>query len=191
MLIDILRSCFDIWKCFFLNILKVVSLKYVLTIVILCPLIFLKSSLAQSKITFIAPYELKENIEKSGKPSIIQFWVPNCANAQETITGYKKMEEQYGQHIDFYFIGLTNKEILVADLVNEVRYPYQIYIADTTTEVDINLRKNVFCKLFNEYFSQQKQKDFITVFLDRNDHIVYSGNRLKLKRKQVKKLIRQ
>jgi len=148
------------------------------------------SAFAQDNVQYITPSELKKNIDNSKKPTVLQFWIPNCANADEIITEYQRLEEKFGKEVNFYFIGITNKAALVNDLIRKGDYTHNIYIADTAIDKNINSRKETFCKVLNSFFNRKSPFDFITLFLDKNGKLFYAGDRLKLKDRQIKNLIR-
>lgn len=141
------------------------------------------------EIIYITPQQLVKNMKNSNKATVIQFWVPNCDAAQEIITEYKKLEEQYYSKIDFYFLGLTNKKELVENLVKTNNYKGRIYIIDPSVNEDIIVRKEVFaqelCSLLD-----LKSKDFITMYLNRNDKKIYYGNNLDIKESKIKSALK-
>ena len=56
---------------------------------------------AQHKVYAVTPDQLAFKIQSGDKPSIVQFWVPNCENNIEIVEGYKNLMENYGKAINF------------------------------------------------------------------------------------------
>lgn len=144
---------------------------------------------AQQEIYTVTPEKLALKIQSSKKPSIVQFWVPNCENNIEVVERYKILMEQYGTFINFYFVGITNKEDLVQDLMMKTDYNYNFYIIDKSiSPEDLNARKETFNKIFTKLFSARK-KDFITGYFAKENNSFSLTNRIKIRESKIKKLI--
>ena len=143
---------------------------------------------AQKEIYSLTPEKLALEIQSSKKPSIVQFWVPNCENNIEIVKRYKILMEKYGTDINFYFVGITNKEELVQDLMIKTNYKHNFYIIDKSiSPEDLYLRKETFNKIFTKLISGNK-KDFITGFFAIGNNFNLTNN-IKIKESKIKKLI--
>ncbi|MBW8359076.1 MAG: hypothetical protein K0M63_04645 [Weeksellaceae bacterium] len=144
---------------------------------------------AQQKIYSLTPDELAFKIQSCNNPSIVQFWVPNCENNIEIVEGYKNLMEKHGNAINFYFIGITNKEELVQELMAKTNYPFDFYIIDKNISPEnLNLRKEAFNKIFTEKISAEK-KDFITGYFGIKNNRFFLNNSIKVRRSRIKRLI--
>jgi thiol-disulfide isomerase/thioredoxin len=151
--------------------------------------LFTFSIYAQNNIIYLTPEELVNNIKNDTlKAAVIQFWIPNCANAKEIVTHYKELEDQYGAKVNFYFIGITNKETLVDTLIEDTAYKYNIYIAAPSVNDDITIRRETFaakvCHLLN-----LKKSDFLTMYLKKNGKVIYYGDAIDIKKSKLKEVL--
>jgi thiol-disulfide isomerase/thioredoxin len=153
-----------------------------------CLFVFSASAFAQ-KIVHLTPQQLIDSSKASGRPAIIQFWIPNCAASKEIVIKYKQLQEEYGTEADFYFIGITNKDSLVSNLVSATGYNHKIYVADAAVAEDLMDRRSVFCNEVCRLLGT-KEKDFITLYLDKNNTPIYIGDDLEIKPKKIKKLLK-
>lgn len=144
---------------------------------------------AQESIVYITPAKLAENIKKNtDKATVIQFWVPNCANAAEIVNHYNILENDYAKAVDFYFIGITNKQELVSTLLKNNNFKHTIYIADPSVNNELGARKESFslelCKLL-----KIKETDFITMYLDKKDKVIHYGDEIDVEKEKLKKTL--
>jgi len=151
--------------------------------------LFSLCGVAQQSIIYLTPEKLVENIRTNTiKASVIQFWIPNCANAEDIITNYSDLENQYSGDVDFYFIGITNKESLVRTLIKNTRFRHKIYIADPLVNQDLTIRRETFaarvCHLLN-----LKKNDFLTMYIDKKDKMTYYGDAIYIDPKKLKKIL--
>lgn len=120
------------------------------------------------KIEALTPLSLYEKIKNSPKPAVVQFWIPNCENRVEIVKNYQNLIKTHGENIDFYFIGITNKEELIADLMAETQFSATLYMADKSISPnDIYQRLPIFSHEFSRLV-KGKKKDFITAYLSKN-----------------------
>jgi len=140
------------------------------------------------EIIYITPPQLFDEIKNSSKASVVQYWVPNCANVDDIVIEYKNLQNAYSNNIDFYFLGLTNKEELVANVVKKTGYNYKIYIIDKSVDVELPRRKETFSKEFCKLLDIE-ESDFITMYLDTDDSVKIKSNDIKLKKVKLKKII--
>ncbi len=144
---------------------------------------------AQQKVYAVTPEHLASEIQSSGKPSIIQFWVPNCENNIQIVEGYKNLIAKYGSELNFYFIGITNKEELVQELMTKTNYPFDFYIIDKSISPEnLYLRKEAFNKTFTEKISAGK-KDFVTGYFGIRNNRFFLNNTIKVRTSRIKQLI--
>lgn len=143
---------------------------------------------SQSEIVYLTPEKLYEDIRNSGKYSVIQFWVPSCKNNVEIVTNYKLLVDKYGAEINFYFIGITNKESLVTDLITQTGYNSKLYIIDKSIlPNDLFNRKKVFNEKFTQYLSSKK-KDFITGYIKSNFSEVTLNNKINVNESKIERV---
>jgi thiol-disulfide isomerase/thioredoxin len=144
---------------------------------------------AQHKVYAVTPDQLVFKIESSNKPSIVQFWVPNCENNIEIVEGYKNLMENYGNAINFYFIGITNKEELVEELMAKTNYQFDFYIIDKSVSPEnLYLRKETFNRTFTEIISAKK-KDFVTGYFGRKNVSFFLTRSIKIRKSKIRQLI--
>lgn len=128
-------------------------------------------------------------IQSSHKPSIVQFWVPNCENNIEIVEGYKKLIHDYGTAIEFYFIGITNKEDLVRDLMVRTEFNFNLYIIDKNISPEnLYLRKETFNRTFTELISASKN-DFVTGYFRAKNNSFILTNSIKIRKSKIRKLM--
>ncbi|MDV6169802.1 thioredoxin domain-containing protein [Flavobacterium sp. DG1-102-2] len=144
---------------------------------------------AQQSIVYITPDQLIENIKSNTtKATVIQFWIPNCANAKEIVAHYNKLENQYTNVVDFYFIGITNKESLVSTLIESTNFSHKIYIADPLVNEELPARRETFaarvCQLL-----QLKKSDFLTMYIDKKGKVTYYGDAIDVEPEKLKKVL--
>lgn len=144
---------------------------------------------AQDNIIYITPQQLAENIKKNtSKATVIQYWVPNCANAAEIITHFNELESKYSQDVEFYFIGITNKKELVTALLEKTGFSYKIYIADPLVNDDLQNRKETFSKKLCQLLTLKK-KDFITMYINKKDTVIYYNDAIDIEEEKLKEII--
>jgi len=144
---------------------------------------------AQTSIIYLTPEQLVENIKNNtSKATVIQFWIPNCDAAEKIVTHYNELENEYSTKVDFYFIGITNKETLVSTLIEKTGFKHKIYIADPAVNEDITIRRETFaarvCQLLN-----LKKNDFLTMYLDTKGKVTYYGDSIDVEKNKLKKVI--
>ena len=132
-----------------------------------------------NQIISLKPESLLHKILGNNKPAIIQFWNPNCENVKNILKEYKLLEKKYSNTIDFYFIGITNRQSLVVNDLKVTNYNYKIYIIDVNFEKEILKRKERFTKEISKIL-KIKSNDFITLVLNKNHKVIYQGDLLKI-----------
>lgn len=144
---------------------------------------------AQDNIIYITPQQLAENIKNNtSKATVIQYWVPNCANATEIITHFNELESKYSQDIEFYFVGITNKKELVTALLEKTGFSHKIYIADPSVNDDLQNRKETFSKKLCQLLTLKK-KDFITMYINKKDKVIYYNDAIDIEEEKLKEII--
>ena len=156
---------------------------------IILGLVFYGYSFSQknSQIVSLKPEALLNKISENKNPAIIQFWNPNCKNVNDILKEYQLLEKKWSKTIDFYFIGITNKESLVIKDLKQAHYNYKIYIIDVNFEKDIYKRKGKFTKEISKIL-KIKNNDFIALVFDRNHKVIYQGDLLKIEPYRFKEL---
>ncbi|MDO5616260.1 MAG: hypothetical protein Q4G16_08730, partial [Cruoricaptor ignavus] len=98
---------------------------------------------------------------------------------------------KYGNHIDFYFIGITNKESLVEDLMEEVGFNSNLYIIDKEISPnDLVNRKKKFNKDFI-FLLKKRKTDFITGYINRKLSKINLNNSIKVNEQKLKRKIKK
>lgn len=143
---------------------------------------------AQDNIIYITPQQLAENIKNSTKATVLQYWVPNCANAAEIVTHFGEMQNNHSQDVDFYFVGITNKKELITALLEKTGYSHKIYIADPSVNDDLQSRKETFSKKLCQLLTLKK-KDFITMYINKKDKVIYYNDAIDIEEDKLKEMI--
>lgn len=158
---------------------------YLILFILLCT----ASIQAQGSIEYITPEQLVTNIKNNtSKATVIQFWVPNCANAKEIVTHYNELEKQYSTEVHFYFIGITNKETLVSTLIENTGFKHKIYIASPSVNEDITMRRETFSAKVCDLLKLDNN-DFITMYLDKKGKVTYYGDAIDIEKSELKKVM--
>lgn len=152
-------------------------------------LLFISITAFSQKVVHITPQQLADKIKKNSKATVVQFWIPNCANVDEIVAEYKRLEEEHGGAVNFYFVGITNKDELVTAVIQRTGYKNNLYVADPSV-AEIYARKKAFAKALCAGLDT-KPTDFITLYLGCNDKVVYKGNAIDVSEKKLKKIIRK
>jgi hypothetical protein len=121
-------------------------------------------------------------------PILIQFWTPNCLNHQNLIDRYNELERNFGLKISFYFIGITGSDSLLLSRVQMANYYPKLYKIDTTECFNLPICRDVFCYSFCRQL-HIKQRAFMTLALDNNGQIYYIGNRVKISKRLINRMI--
>ncbi|TRW24345.1 hypothetical protein FMM05_10970 [Flavobacterium zepuense] len=134
------------------------------------------SAIFAQQVIHITPQQLMDNIRKTeGKSTVIQFWNPNCKEVSEIVTEYKAAEEGYSKTTDFYFIAITSKDELIVKAIAENNYKYNLYVVDASVQPDLYERRQTFCKQLSKLL-KIKEADFLSLCLDKNDKVTYTGD---------------
>lgn len=120
---------------------------------------------AQNTPERIEPEDLFEKIKSSGKPAVVQFWVPNCKAKEEIVQAYKKLVEKYSSEIDFYFVGITNLPDLIIELDNKLKFNYPFYYIGGDKNKDLIERKMEFSDRLLKLLNKGAGGDFITLYI--------------------------
>ncbi len=140
-------------------------------------------------ISITAEY-LYQKIKTAEKPVIVQFWIPNCSNSAEIIQEYDETVKNYGQKIDFYFIGITDSDALFLSKLKGNKYINKNYfmISNIENQALVKCKKNfclALCKLMNV-----SPKEFITVCVNKTKHKTYFTDDVDITKKMIKRLLR-
>lgn len=152
---------------------------------------FFTTRLYSQDITFeyLNPDILFSKIKRSQKASIIQYWVPSCPSAEVKLVEYSRLVDQYGESVDFYFIGLTKNINFLQGVRKHRNLHLSIYLLDTLTfGADLFDKKKNFNLDVKKYFGNKRQKDFITAYIDEKSR-KYS-NSLEIDEKRIKKMLK-
>lgn len=152
-------------------------------------MIFTGKIYAQHKITHLSATELVEKLYKGDKrASVVQYWIPNCATAESQVQQFKIWQETYGNQIDFYFIGITNKDSLVLNLIDKTNYTYPLYIIDATVDANLNQRMQTFSMQLNQLL-KRKPQSFITLYWNNKKQAIQLDRKATINGKKLTKLL--
>jgi thiol-disulfide isomerase/thioredoxin len=142
------------------------------------------------KPTQVTAEHIHQKLKTAEKPVIVQFWIPNCSNSAEIIQQYNEVIKNYGQKIDFYFIGITNSDTLFCSKLQGNEYINKNYFMISNIEHQELVKcKQKFClalcKLMN-----LKIKDFLTIYVNKSKNKAYTTDDIDITKKMIKKLIK-
>lgn len=128
---------------------------------------------AQNTPERIEPEELFEKIKSSDRPSVVQFWVPNCKAKEEIVQAYKELVEKHSEKIDFYFVGITNLPDLIIELDTKLKFDYPLYYIGGNKDKDLMERREEFANRLLELLNNGIGGDFITLYIKDLKNINY------------------
>lgn len=128
---------------------------------------------AQNTPVRVEPEELFEKIKSSDRPSVIQFWVPNCKEREEIVHAYKELVEKHSEKIDFYFIGITNLPNLIIEIDTKLKFDYPLYYIGGNKDKDLMKRREEFANRLLELLNNGVGEDFITLYIKDLQNINY------------------
>jgi hypothetical protein len=142
---------------------------------------------AQSTIATVSPPELFERMQQAKRPVVVQFWIPNCSQASETLKEYDSLQKVWGGQIDFYLVGITNKPELIEKAVAASGYSRTLYMADTTTSGRIEEHMKNFSTAFS-MLAGKGAHDWITVYYSPVKERYSTNKSIKISERKLRKL---
>ncbi len=161
-------------------------MKKLILFIALC--FFTASSFAQAEIKTLTAKQVYDLIQQSNKPSIVEFWVPNCSNNVEIVKEYKKVVEKYGNEIDFYLMGITAKPELVQELIDKTGFNYPLYIINVAQQINLMEKRTVFEQQFLSLF-KKKHRQFIRVYITKDHKVLKINKALDIDEKTLGRLL--
>src|SRR5690606_36706946 len=107
-------------------------MKKIILFIALC--FFTAASFAQAEIKTLTAKQVYDLIQQSNKPSIVEFWVPNCSNNVEIVKEYRKVVETYGNEIDLYLMGIIVTPEIVQELFDNTCFNYPLFIINVAQQ---------------------------------------------------------
>jgi len=147
------------------------------------------SSFSQAEIKTLTAKQVYGLIQQSNKPSIVEFWVPNCSNNVEIVKEYKSVVEKYGKEIDFYLMGITAKPELVQELIDKTGFNYPLYIINVTQQINLMAKRTVFEQQFLSLF-KKRHRQFIRVYITKDHKILKINKALDIDEKTLGRLLK-
>ena len=142
---------------------------------------------AQTDIYTVSPAELFEKMQQAKRPAVVQFWIPNCSVAVETLKEYDHLQHTWEGKIDFYFVGITNKPELIQNAMAASGFSRTVYMADTLASGPIAARMKNFSSAFS-VLAGKGSHDWITVYYSPTKERYSTNKGIKISERQLKKL---
>lgn len=153
-------------------------------------LFFNSTAYSQSTIITLTADQLAEKLINGNKPaSVVQYWIPNCAAAESIVENFKHWEEQYNDQIDFYFVGITNRDSLILNLIQKGNYSYPLYVVDPIVDSNLNQRMQTFSVQLNKLL-QRKPQSFITLYYNRKEKTIQFDKKAMVNEKKLLQLLK-
>lgn len=146
------------------------------------------SSFSQTEIKTLTAKQVYDLIQQSDKPSIVEFWVPNCSNNVEIVKKYKNVVEKYGNEIDFYLMGITAKQELVQSLIDKTNFNYPLYIINVDEPINLMEKRSVFEQQFLSLF-KKRHRQFIRMYITKDHKVLKINKALDIDEKTLGRLL--
>jgi len=129
-------------------------------------------------------------VRNSDKPTIIQYWIPNCQNRAEIIAKLDQFNNNFSDKFQFIYIALTYSDSLLIHSHKEANANFNLYKLDTSEFP--NLMDGV--KNFNKKIGQKSEmnlQDKLIIALSSNFEILGSSRRSELTPSFINKIKRR